>query len=292
MIQTLKRLGLFLGVNFLVVITVSLVLNLLGIQPYLTEYGIDVRSMAIFCLIWGIAGSLISLFLSKAYAVSSMGVSLIARGSSNPQEKKLLDFVNKLSRQACLKRVPELGIYPSLEVNAFATGPTKGRALIAVSSSLLQKMDEDEIEGILGHEITHISNGDMVTMTLLQGVINSFVMFFARAIAFIIISIGGEPKEKVNIGKGFSLLILFFEIFFMFFGMILIAWFSRKREFKADEGAATFAGRGKIVGALTKLQYVINIQDPRDKTYQVNFQIFKITSPNGWFKLFATHPPP
>jgi heat shock protein HtpX len=288
MMSTLKRIGLFLAVNILVVITISLVLNLLGIQPYLSEKGIDIKTLAIFCLMWGMLGSIISLLLSKTLAKFSMGLQMIPENTTHPQEKRLMEIITKLSKQAGLPKTPEVGIYRSPEVNAFATGASKRSSLVAVSSGLLQRMEEGEIEGVLGHEISHVANGDMVTMTLLQGIVNAFVMFLARVLAFVITRAGAK-EDRVELGAGYTLFVFLFELLFMFLGMIVIAWFSRRREFRADEGGAALAGREKMVRALKKLQQVIKIQDSNDGGS--SFRAFKISGPNGWMRLFSSHPP-
>ncbi|HAR43341.1 MAG TPA: protease HtpX, partial [Bdellovibrionales bacterium] len=179
-----KRISLFLLVNFLVIITISVILKLLGIQPYLTAYGIDYGNLMAFCLVWGMGGAFISLALSRIIAKFAMGVKVIAPDTHDPALQDLVQMVHQLAKSAGLPAMPEVGIYNSPEVNAFATGPTKSRALVAVSTGLLQRMHRAEVEGVLGHEIAHVANGDMVTMTLIQGVVNAFVMFLARAIAF------------------------------------------------------------------------------------------------------------
>jgi len=187
--------------------------------------------------------------------------------------------------------MPQVGIYQSPELNAFATGPTKKRSLVAVSTGLLQKMNREEVEGVLGHEITHISNGDMVTMTLLQGVVNAFVMFLSRVIAY---AIASALRDSDRGGRGISYGIYFLvsivlEIVFMIFGSMVVAWFSRWREFRADAGGARLAGRGAMVEALQALQRNYEIEDPR---VQPAFQNLKISGhPKGWRKLFASHPP-
>ncbi|HCU24736.1 MAG TPA: protease HtpX, partial [Deltaproteobacteria bacterium] len=160
-----KRIFLFLALNFLVVITISVLLNILGVRPYLTRYGLNYTSLAIFCLIWGMVGSFISLALSKQMAKWTMGVQIIDPESSDLDEQRLLQTVHQLARNAGLRSMPEVGVYDSPEVNAFATGPTQSHSLVAVSTGLLGHMDREEVEGVLSHEITHISNGDMVTMT-------------------------------------------------------------------------------------------------------------------------------
>ncbi len=183
--------------------------------------------------------------------------------------------------------MPEVGIYFSPEVNAFATGPTRNRALVAVSSGLLETMDEDEIEGVLAHEVSHIANGDMVTMTLLQGVINAIVMFLARIIAFVITSKRDDDSRESNPFLRYAVTVIL-EILLSFLGMIVVAWFSRYREYKADEGGANLAGRDKMIAALEKLRRTL---ERSDLTHAETLKAFKISSKSSLLNLFATHPP-
>jgi heat shock protein HtpX len=235
----MKRIFLFLVVNFLVIITISLILNVLGIRPYLTANGINYNSLMAFCLIWGMGGALFSLASSRLMAKWIMGVKIIDPENSNPNLQELVNTVYRLSQAANLPKMPQVGVYESPEVNAFATGPTKARSLVAVSSGLIERMRGNEIEGVLGHEITHITNGDMVTMTLIQGIVNAFVMFLSRAIAFAVVQAMRSRDERG--GGGFSygtyfIVSFILEILFMIVGSIVVAWFSRYREFGADAG--------------------------------------------------------
>lgn len=282
-----KRVFLFLIVNILVVLTISLTLQILGITPYLTAYGINYSALLSFCLIWGMGGAFISLLLSKTMAKWMMGVKVIDP-QKNPELRFLVDMVYRLSREAGIEKMPEVGIYESPEVNAFATGPTRNNALVAVSTGLLETMDADEIEGVIGHEVSHIANGDMVTMTLLQGIINAIVMFLARVIAFVLTSRkNGDERDSSPFLRYFITLAL--EILFSMLGMIVVAWFSRYREFKADEGGARLAGKEKMVKALQKLLKTIAFSD---LTRVESIKAFKISSNHyGFFRLFATHPP-
>src|ERR1035438_4002784 len=181
----LRRIGLFLMVNILVLATISILLHLLGIDNYLNSRGIDYPSLLVICVLWGFGGAFISLLLSRWMAKTMMGVQVIDPENPGSQEERwLVDTVHRLAHSAGLQTMPEVGFYNSPDPNAFAPGRGRDSALVAVSSGLFQLMDKDEIEGVLGHELTHVTNGDMVTMTLLQGVINAFVMFLARVIAF------------------------------------------------------------------------------------------------------------
>ncbi len=288
----LKRIVLFLAINFLVVITLSLVLNILNVRPYLTAHGIDYKSLMIFCLIWGMGGAFISLGLSRIMAKWLMGVKLIDPNTHDPQLRALVALVHKLSKEADLIAMPEVGIYDAKEVNAFATGPSQRRALVAVSRGLLEKMSESELEGVLAHEITHIANGDMVTMTLLQGIVNAFVMFLARILASIFSGIGRSRDESSTASYGSYMLMVFvFEMVFMILGSLVIAAYSRFREFRADAGGARLAGKQKMIAALESLQATQKIMSPQAE--KAAFQAFKISTRNksGILALFATHPP-
>jgi heat shock protein HtpX len=289
-----KRIFLFMAVNLLVVTTISLLLNVLGVRPYLNAYGLDYGQLAIFCLVWGMGGAFISLGLSRIMAKWMMGVQVIDPNTRDMDLQRLVQTVHGLARSARLPKMPEVGIYNSPEVNAFATGPSKSRALVAVSSGLLSRMGQSELEGVLGHEITHISNGDMVTMTLLQGVVNAFAMFLSRVIAFALAQAMRGDRDERERGGGMSYGLQFavqfvLEIVFMILGSIVVAWFSRRREFRADSGGARLAGRHSMVSALQSLQRTFELVDT---TAQPAVQTLKISGHGtGLMKLFASHPP-
>lgn len=288
-----KRITLFLIVNLLVMAVISFLLYLFNIQPYLTRNGINPAALAAFCLMWGMGGALISLALSKVMAKWLMGVQIIEPDSRDPASQELLKTVYQLAQKAGLPAKPEVGIYNSPEINAFATGPSKKNSLVAVSTGLIQKMRKDELEGVLGHEITHIANGDMVTMTLLQGIINAFVMFLARMIAFainrgIMRSRNGESEDGVS-PIMYQMTVFLLEMVFMVLGSLVIARFSRFREFRADAGGARLAGHEKMIGALYALKRMADIQD--EQVEQPAIQAFKISGQDGFLKWFATHPP-
>lgn len=289
---SLKRIGLFLLVNGLVVLTISIILNIAGVKPYLTKYGLDYQSLMIFCLAWGMGGALISLALSRIMAKWMMGVKIIHPENTNYESRKLVSTVYELARMAKLPQMPEVGIYESGEINAFATGPTKSRSLVAVSSGLLQRMGPNEIRGVLAHEVAHIANGDMVTMTLVQGVVNAFVMFLSRVIAFAL-TMSGRGKDSENESHGtpmaFYIVQFVLEIIFMILGSMVVAWFSRYREFRADSGGAHLAGRQSMIQALEALRRTIDGVDP---SAQPAIAAMKISSrPRNFLKLFSTHPP-
>jgi heat shock protein HtpX len=284
-----KRIFLFLVLNFLVVLMISIVLNLLNIRPYLQESGVDYRSLLIFCIIWGMGGAFISLGLSRIMAKWMMGVKVIDPHTKNPEERSLLEMVHRLARKADLPVMPEVGIYRSNEVNAFATGPTRSRALVAVSTGLLNRMKENEIEGVLGHEITHVANGDMVTMTLLQGVVNAFVMFLARVLAFVLSGLGRNRQEGGST-MSYILFVYLFEIVFMILGSLLVAAYSRHREFRADAGGARLAGKEAMISSLQSLRALQEIKDPRENPAMAAFKISH-QGRQGLLRLFASHPP-
>ncbi len=283
-----KRIGLFLLVNVLVIVTISFLLAVLGVQPYLTARGIDYRSLLAFCLVWGMGGAFVSLALSRFMAKQMMGVRVIDPRTGDSQAQLLLQTVQRLAQGAGIP-MPEVGVYASDDVNAFATGPTRSRSLVAVSTGLLRRMDRSEVEGVLGHEITHIANGDMVTMTLLQGVVNAFAMFLARAIAWGIAQATRRDDREAGLGSFgmvFAIQIVL-EIVFMLLGAIVIAWFSRWREFRADAGGARLAGRQSMVRALQALQRGVEGVEPAPESIAA----FRISNPGRMMMLFASHPP-
>ncbi|EDP46997.1 protease HtpX [Rickettsiella grylli] len=291
-----SRVLLFLGTNILVIATISIVTHVLGLHSYLTTHGINYLSLAIFCTLWGTAGAFISLFTSKWVAKKSMNLKMIDPGTALGEEKNILDLIHTLARKAGLKVLPEVGIYESPELNAFATGPTKKNALVAVSSGLLQKMNPNEVEGVLGHEITHITNGDMVTMTLILGVINAFALFLSRIVAYVI-SVGAAGRNNNNEGTAsgpgplFFMLSMVFDILFTFLGSILVAAFSRHREYRADKGGAQLAGRNKMIEALRALQKAMETKQPED-TRAPSLSTLKISHKSRGFRaLFSSHPP-
>ncbi len=287
-----KRVFLFLAVNFLVIVTLSIILNIFHVQPFLKSQGLDIKSLLIFCLIWGMGGAFISLALSKHMAKWMMGVRIVDEGTHDPELSRFVATVHRLAREAHLPSCPEVGIFESPEPNAFATGPTKRSSLVAVSTGLLRRMSQKEIEGVIAHEITHIANGDMVTMTLVQGVINAFVMFLARILAYVVSGLGRSRNEG---GSGsyvsYYMFVFLFEMVFMVLGSIVVCWYSRFREFRADRGGADLAGREKMIAALESLQRMQQIQDPHAS--KPSFQAFKISTrgKSGFMMLFATHPP-
>jgi heat shock protein HtpX len=283
-----KRFFLFALTNILVMVTVSIVLSVLGVNHYITAQGLNYSSLMVFCLVWGFVGSGISLMLSKFMAKKMMGVEIV---DERGQYAELVHKVHSLSRAAGLTKMPEVGVYQSPEVNAFATGPSRNNSLVAVSSGLLQQMTVDEVEGVLAHEVAHVANGDMVTMALIQGVVNAFVMFFARIAAFALQNVLNGDREDnddrpATSGLAYHLSVMVFEIAFSFLGMFVVAYFSRVREFRADKGAAQYAGKNKMIGALRKLQQKIDLVDDS----QDQIKAMKISSKKGFMSFLSTHP--
>lgn len=282
----LKRIFFFFLVNILVLTVVMTVVSFFGLDTqYITPYGLDLVSLGIFSLVWGMVGSLVSLFLSKRMAIWSFRIKLI-KTPKNSQENFLFETVRSLAQRANTK-MPAVGIYPSPEVNAFATGAGKRSSLIAVSEGLLNEMTHDEIEGVLAHEMAHIVNGDMVTMTLLQGVMNAFVIFFSRIGAFVVERLIARDSESVG-GLSYVLLSIVFQILFGVLAGLVVSGFSRHREFRADNGGARLAGKQKMIAALKKLQSLVSKIDTRQSAYAT----LKISDkPKKFLRFFATHPP-
>jgi heat shock protein HtpX len=289
--QMAKRIVLFMLVNLLVVTTISIVLAFLGAGRYLPQNGLV--NLAVVCLVWGFAGALISLALSRLMAKWFMGVQVIPPNTSDSGLRELVSTVHELAQRARLPAMPEVGIYDSPDVNAFATGPSRSRSLVAVSTGLLRNMRGREVAGVLGHEVAHIANGDMVTMTLIQGVINAFVLFLSRVLAFVI----GQALRSRDEGRGSGileyLLVIVFQIVFSILGMFVVAGFSRHREFRADAGGARFAGRENMIDALRALQRQFDPEIAAAEAHRAqSFQALKISGrAGGVLALLSTHPP-
>lgn len=287
-----KRILLFFIVNALVVLTVSVLFSLLGIEPYLVQQGLDMRQLAIFCLVWGMAGSLTSLALSRQMAKWMLRIELLSSSTSDSRGRWLATEVARLAHQAGLPCCPEVGIFHSSEPNAFATGPTRSRALVAVSSGLLEKMSQEELSAVLGHEISHVANGDMVTMTLLQGIVNAFVMFLSRILAYLLSGMGREGQRGRSSYGSFILFTMLFQTLFMLLGSLVIAYYSRRREFAADRGGASLAGRENMIAALERLKAASRIYDPEaDKPSLEAFKIHTAKKPGRLIELLSSHPP-
>ena len=280
-----KRIFFFVLVNIAVMFTINIIINVFGLNEY---FGTGTQGLLMMCLLWGMVGSFISLWMSKWMAKSMMGVQIISPTSSDPQARALVERVHQLSRKAGLPKMPEVGFYQSDEVNAFATGPSKSSSLVAVSTGLLNRMRDDEVEGVLGHEVAHIANGDMVTMTLVQGVVNSFVMFFSYIVANFLVR--GDDEDGG--GGNFFMEFMLRQVLMIAFGLLatpIVAGFSRWREFRADAGGAKIAGRDKMIAALQALRSTTDHVDDTQK----QFSALKISGRDlgPIARLFMTHPP-
>ena len=279
-----KRIFLFVLTNLAIVATLTIVVRLLGLDRGLSANGLNLGSLAMFCLIYGMGGAFISLQISRWVAKRATGVQLIDGRSGNAELDWLYATVRRLTQQANLP-MPEVGVYNSEEVNAFATGPSKSRSLVAVSAGLMRAMRHEEIEGVLAHEVAHIANGDMVTMTLLQGVVNAFVMFAARVIAHLMTRT--SDGRQGNGGGMYFLIVIVLQFAFGILGMLITSWFSRQREFRADRGGASLAGRDRMVGALRRLAANHELVDTRNEALAT----MKISGAGRWGLFFSTHPP-
>jgi heat shock protein HtpX len=279
-----KRIFLFIVTNIAIVLTLSIVAAFLGVGSGIGPEGLNLQALAVFCLFWGMGGAFISLQMSRWIAKRATGVQLVDGRTGNSQADWLYETIARLTRQANLP-MPEVGIYESPEVNAFATGPIKSRSLVAVSSGLLRSMRQDEVEGVLAHEVAHIANGDMVTMTLLQGVLNAFVMFLARVIGYALTRSGDSRNN--NGGGSYYLIVIVLQVVLGILAGLIVNWFSRYREFRADHGGATLAGRERMIGALRRLQANHELVD----TSHAALATMKINGGSSWAKLFSTHPP-
>ncbi len=277
------RVGLFLLTNLAILLVVGVVLSLFGVGSYLEGTGLNYTSLFIFSAAFGFGGSFISLLLSRWLAKRSMRVKLITAPSSG-KEKWLIETVERLCRQAGLP-IPEIGIFPSEQVNAFATGSSKNKSLIAVSSGLLRQMSEGEAEAVVAHEVAHIANGDMITLTLIQGVVNTFVIFFARIIGHFVDRV--IFRNEGGHGIGFFITSLVAQMVLGILASTIVFWFSRKREFYADAGSARLVGKEKMIAALERLQ--INHPEPLPD----EMMAFGISGgERGKFsRLFMSHPP-
>lgn len=284
-----KRIMLFVLVNFAVLLTLLIITRLLGVDRFLAQSGINYGALFVFALVIGFGGSLISLAMSRTIARWSMKVELIDSRAAGGQERWLVETVHHLARSAGLEKMPQVGIYPSPEVNAFATGPTRSSSLVAVSAGLLERLDQQAVTGVLAHEISHVANGDMVTMTLLQGVVNTFVVFLSRAAAFAVAQVSRGDDEE---GGGFSymtyiLVSIVMEICLAVLGTLVVMAFSRHREFAADAGGAALGGRGAMIHALESLGATKELVDTSEKAVAT----LKIAGGHSLMRLFASHPP-
>ena len=282
----MMRIALFLATNAAILVLISIVFQVFGFEGILAENGVDLNLQALLVMsaVIGFGGSFISLAMSKFLAKRSMGVKIIEQPASS-SEQWLVRTVQQQAQQAGIG-MPEVGIFEAAEPNAFATGMSRNNALVAVSTGLLQNMSADEVEAVLGHEITHVSNGDMITMGLIQGVINTFVIFLSRVIGHVVDRV--VFKTERGYGPAYFIVSIVAQIFLSILASMIVMWFSRRREFKADAGGASLAGRGKMIGALQALQ---RQQEPHDLPGE--FAAFGIAGGlgSGIKKLFMSHPP-
>jgi heat shock protein HtpX len=281
----MSRIFLFIATNIAVIALISITFQILGIEGLLAANGVDLNLYALLVMsaVIGFGGSFISLAISKWMAKRSMGVQII-ENPAHPQERWLVDTVAKQAENAGIG-MPEVGIFQSDAVNAFATGMSRNNALVAVSTGLLQAMTADEAEAVLGHEVSHIASGDMITMGLIQGVVNTFVIFLSRIIGFFVDRV--ILKNQRGFGIGYFISSILAQIVLSFFASMIVMWFSRRREFRADEGGADLAGKHKMIAALQKLQ------GDQAEDLPGEFAAFGINGgrPTGLRALFMSHPP-
>ena len=279
-----SRVALFLATNFAILLLVSLVFKVFGLDMRAAQYGTNLGGLLLMCAVFGFAGSFISLALSKWMAKRATGMTVITQPRNEP-EQWLVNTVRKQADKVGIK-MPEVGIYEAPEINAFATGMTRNSSLVAVSSGLLRNMTRDEAEAVLAHEVSHVANGDMVTLTLIQGVVNTFVMFFARIIGNIIDK--AVLGNRDGHGLGYFAVVFMLEIVFGLFASIIVMRFSRWREFRADAGGANLAGKHKMVAALERLA-----SNQTQSSLPTQIAAFGISGniAHGLKKLFMSHPP-
>ena len=281
----MKRIFLLIATNVAIMVVLSIVVSVLGLDRYLTREGLNLQALLAFSAILGFGGAFISLLISKWMAKRAMGVQVIEQ----PRTETELWLVNTVRTQAQQAGIgmPEVGIFDSPEPNAFATGANKNSALVAVSTGLLNNMRRNEVEAVLGHEVSHVANGDMVTLTLVQGVMNTFVFFLARVIGFVVDRVLLK-NERDGVGIGYMATVIVAQLVLGILAGMVVAWFSRQREFRADAGGAHLAGTNSMVGALEALR---RVHSPT--ALPERMQAFGIRSgpPQGWQKLFMSHPP-
>jgi heat shock protein HtpX len=276
----IKRVFLFLATNLAVILLLSVVVHVLGVDRFLTGNGIQVGQLLGFSVIFGFGGSIISLLISKQVAKWSTGARVID-APEGAHERWLVDTVRMLAQKAGIG-MPEVAVYEGAP-NAFATGAFRDSALVAVSSGLLQSMNREETEAVLGHEISHVANGDMVTLTLIQGVVNTFVVFFSRIAGYLVDK--AVFKTERGVGPGYFVTVIVFQIVFGILASIIVAWFSRRREYRADAGSARLLGPRPMISALQRLGGLQGGDLPQ------SMSAFGINGAPGWMALFSSHPP-
>ncbi|MBE0425696.1 MAG: protease HtpX [Nitrospirae bacterium] len=279
----MRRVFYFLITNLAILIVLGTVLRLLGVQPYLTEYGLNYQSLLIFAAVFGMGGAFISLALSK-WTAKRLTRSKVISTPSNETEGWLVGTVSELAQRSGIG-MPEVAIYPSDDLNAFATGMKRNNALVAVSSGMLRRMDRDKVRAVLAHEVSHVANGDMITLAIIQGIINTFVIFFARVIGYTVDRV--IFKNERGHGIGFWVTTIVAEIFLAILASIIVFWFSRMREYRADSGAAALVGKKPMIGALDALK--ASIRQPHLPDQMAAFGISG-SRKRGLKALFSTHP--
>jgi heat shock protein HtpX len=279
----MKRIVLFVLTNLAIVLMLTIVARLTGLDAWLARQGSSLSGLLVFAAFFGFLGSLISLAMSKWLAKRTMGVRVIDAPAS-PAEHWLLDTVRSLAQQAGIG-MPEVGIFESPQPNAFATGARRDSALVAVSSGLLGSMNQSEIQAVLGHEITHVANGDMVTLALLQGVVNTFVIFLSRIVGNVVDR--SISRDSDGRGAAYFVTVLVTQLVLGLLASMIVMWYSRQREFRADAGGAQLAGRDKMISALERLMHA------HDDPLPAQFKAFGISGGEGagWRRLFMSHPP-
>jgi heat shock protein HtpX len=282
----MKRVFLFLVTNLAVVVLLGIVAHLLGLDRYLTDQGLNLGGLLVFAALFGFGGALISLAISKWSAKRLMGVRVIEQ-PRNAAESWLLNTVRQHADRAGIG-MPEVGVFDSPQMNAFATGPRRNNALVAVSTGLLNGMSQQEAEAVIGHEVSHVANGDMVTLTLIQGVVNTFVIFLARVIGnFVDRAI---LKNEEGRGLGYMATVIVAELVLGLFASMIVMAFSRHREFRADAGGAQLAGTGNMIGALERLR-AAQLRQPAGLPAQMKAFGISAGVPRGFMRLFMSHPP-
>ena len=277
----MMRVALFLATNIAIMLVLSTVCYLLGVDQYITQQGLNFQALLLMSAIFGFGGSIISLLMSKTIAKWSTKAQIITE-PRNSREAWLLSTVARQARQAGIG-MPDVAVYDSPDPNAFATGANRNSALVAVSTGLMQQMTQEEVEAVLGHEVSHVANGDMITLTLIQGVMNTFVFFLSRVIGYVIDK--AVFRNERGVGMGYFMTVMLLQVVLGFLASMVVAWFSRQREFRADAGGAHLAGRRKMIAALQRLKAMQSGSQlpPQMAAFGING--------GGLRQLFSTHPP-
>ncbi len=278
----MKRIFLFVITNLAVLLVLSIVARVTGLDQWLTVHGQSLEGLLVFAALFGFGGSFISLAMSKTLAKHGMGVQVIDPQTTDPTARWLLSVVERQAQRVGVA-MPEVGVFQQPDPNAFATGMSRNSALVAVSSGLLQRMGRDEVEAVLGHEMTHVANGDMVTLALLQGVMNTFVIFLSRLIGGLV-----DRSDNGRGGAAYFLTVIVLQLVLGILANIIVMWFSRQREFRADRGGATLEGKNKMIAALEDLK---SVHEPLPSQQFAAFGIAEGPVAGGLKRLFMSHPP-